>query len=588
MKQNTKRIFSFFLKHLLRHKGLALLMFLSMTIATLAEIAWPIFVRDFLNTMSESSGDKSMIANELMKNLAYILVNELINWGGYRGFEYTNVHLQCRIIADITNECFDYLQKHSFSFFNNSFAGGLVKKVSRLAKSFESITDKVMFDLYPMSLHLILTMAILYTVHPTLSLIVGVWAALFLAVNYWLSIYKMKFDLDRSQADTRVTAMLADTISNNLTVKLFAGFDYESRRFRKTTTTWFNKLKKSWNLTTHIDAVQGFLMIALEIILFYTAIKLWERDLLDVGDFFLIQAYLLEIFRQIWQFGRSVRDIYEALAEGDEMIEILHTDHEVKDSKNARELIVTSGKVEFDKVSFSYEAEGGEIFDKLSLDIKAGEKIAFVGESGGGKSTIIKLLLRLFDIQGGRILIDGQNIAEVTQDSLRSNVALVPQDPVLFHRSLMENIRYGRRDATDEEVLAAAKMAHCHEFIERFPNNYATHVGERGIKLSGGQRQRIAIARAILSNAKILVLDEATSSLDSESEKLIQDALQNLIRERTALIIAHRLSTVMNVDRIFVLGNGKVLEEGRHNQLINTENGIYKKLWDLQVGGFME
>ena len=261
--------------------------------------------------------------------------------------------------------------------------------------------------------------------------------------------------------------------------------------------------------------------------------------------------------------------------------------HEVKDLKNAISLSATRGQIEFKDVGFAYDLKN-KVIDNLSFRIKSGQKVALVGPSGGGKTTVTKLLLRLFDIQQGQILIDGQNIKRVSQDSLRSQVSLVPQDPILFHRTLIENIRYGRLDATDEEVMAASRLAHCHDFIMSFPKKYQTYVGERGIKLSGGERQRVAIARAILANAPILILDEATSSLDSESEYLIQQALENLMKQKTTLVIAHRLSTIMKMDRIVVFQDGQIVEDGTHADLIHSKTGLYKKLWDLQVGGYVE
>jgi ATP-binding cassette subfamily B protein len=265
----------------------------------------------------------------------------------------------------------------------------------------------------------------------------------------------------------------------------------------------------------------------------------------------------------------------------------LNTPHEIEDIKNAKQLKVTEGVVAFEDVSFYYH-ETRKIFENLNFNIERNQKIALVGPSGSGKSTIIKLLLRMHDISAGKISVDGQNISKVTQDSLWKNISLVPQDPILFHRSLLENIRYGKPEATEEEVRQAARLAHCDEFISAFPEKYETHVGERGVKLSGGERQRVAIARAILRNAPILVLDEATSSLDSESESLIQDALNNLMKNKTVIVIAHRLSTIMKMDRIIVLESGKIVEEGTHEELVKKPKGLYKKLWKFQAGGFIE
>jgi ATP-binding cassette subfamily B protein len=279
--------------------------------------------------------------------------------------------------------------------------------------------------------------------------------------------------------------------------------------------------------------------------------------------------------------------IYERLAEAEEMTRILNMPHQIIDTNKARTLKVNKGEITFEDVSFKYE-EGEDVIKNFNLTVKPGQKVALVGLSGSGKSTLTKLLLRLYDVVGGKILVDGRNIAKVTQESLRNNISLVPQDPILFHRSLMENIRYGRFGATDEEVIQAAKLAYCDEFISKLKEGYQSTVGDRGIKLSGGERQRIAIARAILKNSPILILDEATSSLDSESEKYIQKSLDNLMKNKTVLIIAHRLSTIKRADRIVVISNKKIVEDGNHNKLIKIEDGIYKRLWNIQVGGFIK
>jgi len=327
--------------------------------------------------------------------------------------------------------------------------------------------------------------------------------------------------------------------------------------------------------------------VVLEIGIFYIAITLWRQGILTIGDFALIQVYIVVILAQVWDFGRIIRQFYESLSDAEEMTEILITPHEIVDIHGAKELVVNRGEIAFKNVTFNYN-ETRTVIDKMNLTISPGEKIAFIGPSSAGKTTIVKLLFRMHDLTAGQITIDDQNIARVTQESLWRNVSLVPQDPLLFHRSLMENIRYGRAGATDDEVIEAARKARCHDFISRQEKGYETFVGERGVKLSGGERQRVAIARAILRNAPILVLDEATSSLDSESEHLIQEALEELMKGKTVLMVAHRLSTIRQTDRIIVIEDGKITEEGSHDELANKDSGTYAKLWQLQAGGFIE
>ena len=396
--------------------------------------------------------------------------------------------------------------------------------------------------------------------------------------------WKIKYDEQKATKDSEVTGILADALTNTINVKLFATQAFEKGLFKAVTEEYRKLRTYSWNLSEVNDALQYGLMIIIEFGVMYMAIGLWGEGKLTIGDFALLQGYLVTLFIHVHGLGRVIRRLYEAFANAKEMVEILNTPHEIMDTKSAKDIEVKKGGIEFKNVIFKYR-KTRKIFDNFNLKIKPYEKIALVGPSGSGKTTIVQLLLRMHDVQKGHITIDNQIISKVTQNSLRKNIALVPQDPILFHRTLIENIRYGRLDATDEEVMDAAKKAHCEEFVSRLPEGYESYVGERGIKLSGGERQRIAIARAILSDAPILILDEATSSLDSESEYLIQQALTELMKSKTTIVIAHRLSTILKMDRIIVMKHGEIADVGTHKQLARKK-GIYKKLWDIQSSGF--
>jgi len=549
------------------------------------ELLAPYFYKVFFDTLvgAQSSTDVSPDLIKLILIIAGLHFSAMVF---RRVGDFANIPLYSRAMANIYRECFNYLHKHSYNFFNNNFTGSLVKKVNRLVFAFEVIGDKLYYELFPLFLRISVIFAVLLWLHPVIGIVMLIWTALFMSINYWFTQYKWKFDVQRAKSETKITGALADSITNNANIKLFAGLAYELKRFGGVLDNWTKRLIKTWTLSTYAETVQGVAMIALEFVIFYFAIRFWRDGLLTVGDFVWIQAYLLDLFIRLWSFGRNIRDLYVRFADAEEMIIVLHEKHEVRDVPKAKPISIVRGEIEFKQVCFAY-GKSYEVIHELNLKIKPGEKVALIGPSGGGKSTITKLLMRLFDVRKGQILIDGQDIKKVTQDSLRSQVGFVPQDPILFHRTLMDNIRYGRRDASDEEVIAASKLANCYEFIMNFPQQYQTYVGERGVKLSGGERQRVAIARAILANTPILFLDEATSSLDSESEMLIQQALENLMKQKTTLVIAHRLSTIMKMDRIVVLQNGQIVEEGTHADLLSQKTGLYKKLWDLQMGGYV-
>jgi ATP-binding cassette subfamily B protein len=587
MKLVTKQTYAIFWRHARRYKGRFALILFGVTAATLTETVVPLFYRDFFDMLAvpgrASAPEKTV---ELVRLLFFIAGLRFIEWLGWRIATFTNVHFQPRMMADIAGTCFEYLHQHSFGFFTNRFVGALVRKVNRLVDASEGIADRFVWDLFPLGLKVATILVVLAWHNAFVGAIFFGWAVVYLALNYYFALYRLRYDAERARVDSETTAQLADTITNNTAIKVFAGFRDETRWFRKLLDTQRRLRKFAWSLESYMFAAQNGLMLFVEFSVFYFAIQAWARGALSVGALVLIQVYLFQAFTRLWDFGRVLRSIYRNLADAEEMVEILHIPHEVIDKPRAKKLRMEKGGVEFSGVNFTY-TKTRDVIKNFSLAIAPGEKVGLVGPSGAGKSTLVALIFRFYDIQEGAVLIDGQNIADVTQESLRQSLALVPQDPMLFHRTLIENIRYGKRTASDKEVMRAAELAHCDDFIKRLPEGYGTYVGERGIKLSGGERQRVAIARAILKNAPILVLDEATSSLDSHSEALIQDALARLMQGRTTIVIAHRLSTIMKMDRIVVMRDGKIREIGTHAELLENKEGLYKNLWELQAGGFL-
>jgi len=562
--------------------------YLSITCAIIVgvfQVCIPLLYKRFFDLLS-AAGSRASIASDLVKVILLVLLFNIIIWSVFRIGIFIVNYFESSVMARLKQMSFDYLINHSHSFFANTFTGSLVQRINRFARAFERLYDTFIFNFLSLLVNTVGAIIVVFYQEKIVAYIIVVWVIVVVLSNYFFSRWKVKYDIKSAAADSATTALLADTISNQNAVSSFVGSDYESMSFKEISNKQAKATRLTWNLSTAIDGLQGALFVAIEFFIFYYAIKFWEQGLLTIGTFVLIQAYIIGLANRLWNLGRLIRDIYEGYADSEEMVRILNLPHEIKDMARAKDLIVKRGKIEMKNVSFKF-ANKKSVLNNVSLSIKGGEKIALVGPSGAGKSTLIKLILRLYNTKNGQVLIDNQDIQKVTQASLRHAISAVPQDPVLFHRSLLENIRYGNRQVTDEEVIKAAQLAHCDDFIEQLPLKYETLVGERGIKLSGGERQRIAIARAILKNAPILILDEATSSLDSHSELLIQDALNVLMKGKTVIVIAHRLSTIRKMDRIIVLDKGKITEEGTHEDLLAKDKSLYKHLWELQAGGFL-
>ena len=580
----TKRVASVFWEHASNYLWTIVFFVLSVMLLTGFQVFSPILYKRLVDTAIAATAPTAEVLRALFVVFLALAATKSGSWLFRRFRGALMVRLETRVMADLARTAFEGLMRHSYRFFSDNFSGTLVRRVNKFVHAFETVADQIGFNLLQSILIIAGALYVLHGRHELLALTLSVGVVLFFIFNIAAGLWKQKYEIIRNERDSEATGRIADAIGNASTIKLFSGYAHEFALFRRINELLRRSRVVAWGLHELNAALQGVILVFTELGMVGVALLLWQKGVLTVGDFVLIQLYLMAIFDRIIDFERVLKRLFESFADASEMVEILDTPYEIADIPNARPLVVKEARIEFTGVIFAFH-QTRTVLNDFSLRIQPREKIALVGPSGAGKTTITRLLLRFHDIDGGRIAIDGQDISKVTQESLWNAVALVPQEPLLFHRTLRENILYGCRDATDAEVIDAAKRAHCHEFISALPRGYDTYVGERGVKLSGGERQRVAIARAILKNAPILVLDEATSSLDSESESLIQDALHELMRDKTVIAIAHRLSTIREMDRIIVIDSGAAVAEGTHDDLLE-EGGIYRKLWEIQAGRF--
>ena len=545
----------------------------------------PLAYKRFIDLLSQTQGLGA-------RDVTYYLIWLLVTIAAIRivGSLFTTMRFSLAIkfqipaMSYLRVSSYETVLKQSYRFFADSFVGSIVNKINNLTNAWRDFTGVTMIDIWTTLFTVVGSLAVFFYYDAWVGAIVLVWVCLIVGGNFLFVKWLLKFDFERAAKGSIATGVMSDGLTNALNVKMFVALPEEIERFGIVDQA-FRKIQAfTWYTNRTSDTLRGWLTVALEFCVMLIAIQKWQDGIFTIGTLVLFQSLVIGLHRKIADIGRVMRDIFSAISDAKEAVDILNLPNDIRDRRGAKPLVVTRGAVTFDSVDFNYN-ETRSILKDFSLKLAPREKVALVGSSGAGKTTVTKLLFRFYDVSGGAVLVDGQDISKVTQNSLRELISLVPQEPILFHRSLKENISYGRRDATDEQIFDAARKAHCHEFIESLQNGYDTLVGERGIKLSGGERQRVAIARAILKDAPILVLDEATSSLDSESESLIQDALRQLMKNKTVIVIAHRLSTIMQMDRIIVMEEGKVTDMGTHDQLLKKV-GIYQKLWNIQAGGF--
>lgn len=503
------------------------------------------------------------------------------------GIHYAS-RFQLKATAQLYNDGLEQFLARDASFFQDNFAGSLTKRTLAYANRFIDVGDTLLFNVFPNVVPAIFAVIVLGFYSVWLSVLLVASIVITLLIITPLIKRRRKLVTVRETAHTVVSGHVADVYGNIDAVRSHASEDRELSRHMTLVRDLMGKTLRSWDFQNQrIDTIISPIYVAVNVAGLLLALSLVSKNTIHPASLIVVFSYYSQVTRFMWEFNGIYRRLETAFSDAAQYTELLLDEPLINDSSAPTSIKNPRGEIKFDDVHFAYEEDGQKLFDEFSLSIPAGQKVGLMGRSGGGKTSITKLLLRFADINDGSIRIDGIDIRKLTQADLRSLIAYVPQDPVMFHRSISDNIAYGKPDASLEEIMAAARKAHAHDFISALPNGYETLVGERGIKLSGGQRQRVAIARAILKDAPILLLDEATSALDSESEHLIQDALKKLMRNKTALVIAHRLSTIQNMDRIIVMDEGQIVEQGTHSELLKHA-GTYAKLWAHQSGGFLE
>ncbi len=592
-KINYRDVYDFAMCYWRRRPRVAFALVVFMLAGTVLDVFVPVYTGRIIDVLAKSTASDTAAIDSALHALMVFIVLGVLHQILRSSALACWVWFAIRNLYDIVTEATQKVQRFSSDWHANSFAGGTVRKITRGMWAFDLFGDTLFVGLLP-SVTIMVAMTIMLLIKlPLIGLFTALMIVIYSAVSIWMALAILAPGYRAaSRADTSVGATLADIITGNPTVKVFGAEQREDAVFNKAVRQWRQVAQRAWITGEFGSLARGFLRMVMLGGMIGGTIWLWQVGRATAGDialsltsFFVVSGYMRDI-------GMHIAHLQKAISDMEDIIGFWKRKDEIRDILGASVLVINeerhkAGEIVFENVRFSYENVKKPLYDDMSIRIAPGEKVALVGQSGSGKSTFVKLAQRLYDIQGGEIRIDGQNIAHVTQESLRQTIALVPQEPILFHRSLAENLAYGRPGASMDEIIAAARQAYAHDFIESLPQGYDTLVGERGVKLSGGERQRVAIARAILSDAPILILDEATSSLDSVSEHVIQKALESLMENRTTITIAHRLSTIRRVDRILVFDKGHITEQGTHTALVEKEGSQYRRLYEMQAFDFL-
>jgi ATP-binding cassette subfamily B protein len=578
-----KIVYKTYIQHAKKYPWLLIGCFVFWGIGVIITNVWqPLVYKELVDILTATGTPSAEIWNVFLMLAGSLVFAFLL----YRLADFTIMDFERKVIFDLQNDIFNRLLKHSYEFFTHQFTGSLVSNASKLVNSFEALFDTLIFTIWMGGIALISSIFVLFFVSPILAALFLTWLIVFAGAVYAMSKKQMVLNEHIAEAESKTTGTFADAVGNALSIKMFSGLQHESKYYRSVTGVEAENRRVTWNYFGFQYTVQSAMTHSFELIAIGIALYLWTINLVTPGAIVLMQIYVFRAVDRVWNMGKEMTRALTRIADAEVMARIISTPTSVLDPQNPEVPRISVGGIDIKNIYFSY-GKNEPVFKNFTLTIAPGEKIGLVGHSGSGKSTITKLILRFLDVQRGSITIDGQDIKKITQDSLRSNIAYVPQDPLLFHRTIKENIMYGKPDATLEEVITVAQRAYAHEFISRLPQGYDTLVGERGVRLSGGERQRIAIARAMIKEAPILILDEATSALDSMSERYIKDAFKDLMKNKTSIVIAHRLSTIQSMDRIVVFDKGEIAEMGTHTELIKNK-GVYAELWDEQTSGFIE
>ncbi|MCC5660182.1 ABC transporter ATP-binding protein/permease [Nostoc sp. XA010] len=548
-------------------------------------IMLPYAIGEIIRSVTRQAGDSKSIFDAVSQPLTLFIalsVGEVV-FGRSAGLLQTILHPIHR--QHIVRSLYAYLQHHSHRYLSSSFSGALAHRISETSLGVTQTMQMMITEFMPVIVVYSVATMLLYRAYPPLAALVGIWAVLFISISFWLATRCRIYSRKAAAARSETTGIIVDTVTNLTSSRLFARLGFERRYLNEQLRDELKEVRKSNWYSERIRWFQFISAAVLKIGTLYYSLSLWSHGTIATADFVVATSLSLLIISEARNLSKRFLEFFEHIGNIANGVSIIVQPHEIIDRDSAIAHSITQGKIEFRQVNFSY-SPGKKVFDNLSITIQAGQRVGLVGFSGSGKSSFVNLILRQFDPQSGQILIDGVDIQDMMQDALHAQISLIPQDPSLFHRTLIENIRYGRLDATDEEVIEAARKAYAHDFIAQIKEGYDSLVGERGVKLSGGQRQRIAIARVILKDAPILILDEATSSLDSITEKAIQDTLDLAMDGKTVIVVAHRLSTIAHLDRILVFDQGRIIEDGTHAKLL-ARRGAYYRLWKMQAGGFL-